>query len=69
MMAMRAIEKKCSLSGVDWKIYNIVFHPHNKTHTVQDIESMTLEQLLNYEEALAAISMLEQAAHADNTPK
>lgn len=61
---LRKIDKECSLSNTQWFLYNLYFHPENKA-TLEEIERMTIPKILDYQEALEAMSLLKEAAHKD----
>lgn len=64
-VALDKIDKECSLSQWEWVIYNIYFHPENKSSVTQ-IKSMTIEEVLSYKEAIEAVSLLKEAAQKDH---
>lgn len=46
------------------RIYHIYFHPDNK-HTLLELQSMTIADILDFQEMLEAQTMIKQAAHDD----
>ena len=63
-LSLLRLEKEFSLSKPKQYIYSLHFHTENKL-TVQELESMSLEDLFDHEEALYAHSMMKEAVQRD----
>ena len=60
----RLIEKECSLSPIKWQLYNVYYHPDNKS-SLAELRKMNIEEFFDHQESLQAIQMLKAAAHKD----
>lgn len=46
-------------------LYNVYFHPENKIKSLEELTRMTIEQFLDYSEALDVILLMKEASEKD----
>lgn len=64
-MALKKIENELSFSKSTRMLYNIYYHPENKT-PLEELRKMSLSQVLDHIEALDMRQLLTEAQHIDS---